>query len=354
MTKLLPASTLAALAAFFLACGCAKEARTGAPTPSGAGGEQPKDTVVATWGEGKKITLGELDEHLGDELAQLEEQKYRLRRQGIDSMVLKSLVEAEAKKEGQSEEEWIKRHVEDKVPAPSEAEIEQFFDANVKPRMPDAKLEEVKSRIVDVMLQPKRQEVAREVFEKLRAQANVQVSLAEPVKPRKVVAATGPSRGPENAKVTIVEFSDFQCPYCSKASATVEEVMQAYAGKVRLVFRHYPLSFHKEAPKAAEASLCAHEQGKFWEYHDVLFKNQQKLAVPDLKEHATAVGLDAAKFGECLDSGRHGKTVQDDMAAGSKVGVSGTPAFFINGVMLSGALPLEDFRKVIDQELAAK
>ena len=143
----------------------------------------------------------------------------------------------------------------------------------------------------------------------------------------------------------------FQCPFCSKARDTVEEVMQAYAGKVRLVFRHYPLPFHQNAPKAAEASMCANEQGKFWELHDLMFKSQDKLEVAQLKEHAAAVGLDAAKFGKCLDSGKMAKAVQEDMAAGTKVGVTGTPAFFVNGVMLSGAQPLDEFKKVIDSEL---
>ena len=127
--------------------------------------------------------------------------------------------------------------------------------------------------------------------------------------------------------------------------------MEQYAGKVRLVFRHFPLDFHEKAPKAAEASLCANEQKKFWEFHDVMFKNQEKLSIDDLKGHATSIGLDAAKFGECLDSGKMKKTVDEDMAAGKKVGVSGTPAFFINGTMLSGAQPIEAFKEVIDAEL---
>ena len=117
------------------------------------------------------------------------------------------------------------------------------------------------------------------------------------------------------------------------------------------MFRHFPLEFHKKAPKAAEAALCANEQGKFWEFHDQLFKNQQKLEVDELKEHAKALGLDAAKFDECLDSGKIAAQVKEDTAAGKKVGVTGTPAFFINGVMLSGAQPIEEFKGVIDAEL---
>src|SRR6185295_8431898 len=130
------------------------------------------------------------------------------------------------------------------------------------------------------------------------------------------------------------------------------EVMQTYAGKVRLVFRHFPLEFHAQAPKAAEAAACANEQGKFWEYHDVLFKNQQKLQPEDLKAHASGMGLDATKFAECLDSGRMAAQVKTDTEAGRKAGVNGTPAFFINGNVLSGAQPLDAFKQVIDAELA--
>jgi protein-disulfide isomerase len=131
----------------------------------------------------------------------------------------------------------------------------------------------------------------------------------------------------------------------------VDGLMKEYEGKVRLVFRHFPLEFHQQAPKAAEASMCAQEQGKFWEYHDKLFENQQQLADDALKSYAQQLGLDQAKFDECLASGKHAAQVKADTEAGKKLGVSGTPAFFINGVMLSGAQPAEEFKSIIDQEL---
>ena len=185
----------------------------------------------------------------------------------------------------------------------------------------------------------------------------MQFALPEPPRApvvRKEVDAVGPSRGPKDAPVTIVEFSDFECPYCGAAHDTVEQVMSSYAGKVRLVYRQFPLSFHPHAAKAAEASLCAADQGKFWEYHEALFKNQKKLDLPDLKAHASEVGLDANKFGQCLESGDKKKAVDADQQAGLAAGVGGTPAFFINGIFLNGAQPLDEFKKVIDGELASK
>jgi len=165
------------------------------------------------------------------------------------------------------------------------------------------------------------------------------------------VDATGPARGPEGAKVTIVEFSDFECPFCARAEESVNQVMEKYAGKVRLVFRHFPLNFHPNAPKAAEASMCANDQGKFWEMHKTLFANNKALGVEDLKKHAATAGLDQAKFNECLDSGKMKGIVDADTKAGGEAGVSGTPAFFINGKLLSGAQPASEFEKIIDAEL---
>ncbi|HYX91450.1 MAG TPA: thioredoxin domain-containing protein, partial [Myxococcaceae bacterium] len=146
---------------------------------------------------------------------------------------------------------------------------------------------------------------------------------------------------------------DFQCPFCSRAAGTVGQVLENYPGKVRVVFRHFPLEFHKQAPKAAEAAMCAQEQGKFWEYHDLLFKNQDKLMPEDLKQHAQALGMDMAKFDQCFSSGKYAEVVKKDMEAGQKAGVTGTPAFFINGMMISGAQPIDEFKRLIDAELSA-
>jgi protein-disulfide isomerase len=169
------------------------------------------------------------------------------------------------------------------------------------------------------------------------------------------VTATGPSKGPENAPITIVEFSDFQCPYCARAEPTVKDLMELekYKGKIRLVYRDYPLEFHKLAPKASEAAHCAGDQGKYWEMHGRLFAATPKLEVTDLKAYARELALDAGRFDKCLDSGEKAKVVADHFKAGADAGVRGTPAFFINGRLISGAQPLEAFKTIIDAELAA-
>jgi protein-disulfide isomerase len=347
MTPNLTRTFVAAAAACLTLVGCNGNKTVG----GGAATAEAPDTVVATYGSGTKITLKEVDEKIGDELLDLEKKKFQARRQTIDRIVLEALVKAEAAKKGQKEEEWIKAEIESKIPDPTEEEMADFFSKNQASMPPGATLETIKPQLIGFMKQQKGRDVAAKVFEDLKKANNVVVTFKEPQKPKKEVEAKGPSKGPDGAKVTIVEFSDFQCPFCGRAASTVDQVMEQYAGKVRLVFRQFPLDFHEKAPKAAEAALCANEQKKFWEFHDLLFKNQDKLGLEDLKAHATSLGLDVAKFNECLDSGKMKKTVDDDAAAGKKVGVTGTPAFFINGTMLSGAQPIEAFKEAIDAEL---
>jgi protein-disulfide isomerase len=160
-----------------------------------------------------------------------------------------------------------------------------------------------------------------------------------------------PSKGPKNAKVTIVTFSDFQCPFCSRVNPTMEEIEKTYKGKVRIAFKHLPLPFHDNAQVAAEAALAAHAQGKFWEMHDKLFANQGALDRASLETYAKDLGLNVAQFKAALDSGKYADYVKQDAALASRVGANGTPAFFINGKLLSGAQPFPAFKQMIDEAL---
>jgi protein-disulfide isomerase len=169
---------------------------------------------------------------------------------------------------------------------------------------------------------------------------------------RKDVEAIGPSRGPDGAPVTLVEFNDFDCSDCRDTHAMVEEVLKAYPAQVRVVFRQFPRTYL--SPKAAEAALCAHEQGRFWEYHDALFARYAALEVPELKESAKKVGLDSTKFDECLDSAKMAQVVNADIEAGKKVGAILPPALFVNGLPLSFPPTPEELKGTIDAELAAR
>jgi protein-disulfide isomerase len=195
-----------------------------------------------------------------------------------------------------------------------------------------------------------------------------------PVVVANVSADDDPAWGPADAKVTVVEFSDFQCPYCGRfATQTYSQIKQEYEGKIRFVFRDFPLStIHPWAEKGAEAAGCANEQGKFWEYHDAIFQNQTAItekyqtaaqsgdavaglaaAVDALKSTATDLGLDATAFAQCLDSGKNAQEIQKDYQDGISYGVQGTPAFYVNGLLVSGAQPFANFKTVIDAALQA-
>jgi len=169
-----------------------------------------------------------------------------------------------------------------------------------------------------------------------------------------VSADDDPAIGPEDAPVLIVEFSDYQCPFCARSALeTFPQILETYEGKIRLVFRDFPLtSIHSNAQKAAEAAECADDQGQFWAYHDILFQNQQALDLDSLKAYAQQLGLDTDAFNECLDSGQYASEVQNDLAQGQSYGVTATPTFFVNGRLLRGAQPFSAFRVAIERELA--
>ncbi|AKF84344.1 Protein-disulfide isomerase [Myxococcus fulvus] len=168
---------------------------------------------------------------------------------------------------------------------------------------------------------------------------------------QQVEVGKAPSRGPANAPVTLVAWSDFECPFCSRAVPTLKTLEKEYEGKLRVAFKHQPLPNHPNAKLAAAASLAAHEQGKFWEFHDLLFANQRQLERPALEGYAKQLGLDVARFNKALDSGKFDAVIAEDSREGTRVGAGGTPTFFINGRPILGAVPVDQFRRVIDEEL---
>src|SRR5262249_18889162 len=202
-------------------------------------------------------------------------------------------------------------------------------------------------------LQTQRLDTRREEFlQTLRAQAKVVINLPLPQFRLKASTEGAPFRGGSQAPVTIIEFSDFHCPYCGKVQTTLALALARYGEKVKLAYRHFPIDqLHPQARKAAEAAVCAQEQKKFWDYHDRLYGGGADASPERLKAIAQAVGLDAAAFESCLKSGRIQTAVRKDVEEGVRLGLTGTPAFLINGRMLSGAQPLESFIRVIEEEL---
>ena len=324
-----------------------------------AGSGMDPSTKVAEV-DGQTITYGDLqgDREVGPKLRQAEvkalTELYDQRRGLLDELIGRRLLEEEAKAKGKTIEQWYQSDYMTSVPDPSDEEAKAFYEEH-KAQIPQGQsFDDLKPRIKQVVRQQKLRDGMGKMLEDLKSKHHVQVALEAPELPRIEVEAKGPARGPTNAPVTIVEFSDFQCPYCGREFPVIERVMKEYDGKVRLVFRHYPLDFHPFAQKAAEAGACAQDQGKFWELHDKMFTNQGKLAVDDLKGYAKSLGMDASKFDKCLDSGEKKAMVDEDLKAGSAAGVNGTPAFFVNGVFINGAQPFEQIKQAVDRELKRK
>lgn len=320
--------------------------KTAAPTAtSGDSG-----AVVATI-NGAPITDADLTAAASNELKQFDMQIYKIKKTALDELIERKLIEDAAKKAGKSVEEYVKINIDDKVKKASDAEVKAFYDQH-KDQVGGKSYDEVKDSISQYLDRRATQEARGTVIAQLKKDAKVEISLEPP----RIAVETGdnPSIGPKNAPVTIIEFTDYECPFCGRVRATVTQVIDKYKGKVRYVLRDYPLPFHGNAKKASEAAHCAGDQGKYWDLSKILFQNQRTLGVSELKGYAKDVGLNQAKFDKCLDSGKHAKKVEDNLNYGGKVGVNGTPAFFINGISFSGAQPLDSFTSIIDAELEKK
>jgi protein-disulfide isomerase len=309
-------------------------------------GEAPSPTIAS---DGDiAITLEELDDWVKEQLFQERTEGldparvYEVRMRSLDPLIEQRVIEREAQRRGVTTEELLastRSEIQD-------ADIEAFFEEN-KEHLVDENLEELKPRIRG-HLQLKSQQNA--IAEWVRA-ADVRI-LLEP--PRIQMAAVGPARGPADAPVTIVEFSDFQCPFCQKVLPTLAEIHERYPEEVRLVFRHLPLeNIHSRARPAAIAAVCLEEQGRFWEFHDAIFADPRQLADSDLRQLAEEIGADPDAYDVCIASDAAAERVDADVAAARGAGISGTPAFFINGVQLSGAQPMSAFERVIERELSA-
>jgi protein-disulfide isomerase len=320
-------------------------AATGTPaTPASAGGNGP-NTVLATIGN-HPVTEGEVDSKVAGQL-------YDLRKQALDEIIDDYLLQQAARKAGLKPHEYLDQQIHLSTPRVSTEEAEKYYSqhkAQIDAQTGVHSFDGIKPRLVAAMQRQQDQEGQEQLIQKLRAENKVTVLL---VAPHVSVASTGhPSTGSASAPVTIVEFGDFQCPFCRAAEDSLEQVRQQYGDKIRLVYLDFPLGFHPHSMDAARAARCASDQDKFWQFHDALFHDQKKLDPASLKQTAVKLGLDGNKFNRCFASGQHDAGIRQDVAEGNSLGVTGTPTFFINGRQLVGAQPPPKFDEVIDEELA--
>ena len=281
---------------------------------------------------------------------QLHLQEYEIKRKALENLVNEKLLEAEAKRKGVAPDKLLPQEVDSKVEV-SEAELRALYI--VQKDQLNRSYDEMKPQLQQLLRRSKVEQARQDYYIRLREQTSVSVLLRKP----KVEVAYDPARlrGNPKAPVVIVEFSDFQCPYCRAVQPTLNNLLAKYSGSVSLAYRDLPLrDIHPEAQIAAEGSRCAGEQGKFWEFHDLLFANQNKLYREGLLEQARNLKLDEQKFASCLSSGRYQTQIEQDRQLGLRAGVNGTPGFFINGNLLGGNQPQDAFEKIIDAELAGQ
>lgn len=319
----------------------------------------PKPMVVAKF-NGKSITDEELRkvsaadfDRLSLDVDNMNSNLQRIAHQIMETNLLHLLAdkmfEAEAAKRGISKEAFLEKELQGKVKEPSPQDVSAFYQAN-KQRFNEPLDDKVSERIQQFLKAEYRNKALADLADRLKPAYAVKMLL--PPARLRVGDEGSPSRGPKDAPVTIVEFSDFQCESCSQLSKTLHEIVVKYGNKVRWIYRQYPLSqVHPLAEKAAEASLCAADQNHFWELHDLMFDTQNALKEEDLKAKAAQLKLDPGAFSSCLASGKYAGKIQQDQREAYSVAVSNSPSFFINGRYYTGAVPASEISKAIDEEI---
>jgi protein-disulfide isomerase len=314
-----------------------------------ADGDRPAPAVpapVLVEVDGVKLTLADYGRKHPGGMFQATQSFYQAQRKAVAEFVDEYLFEREAKKEGITVEQLLDRHVNSAgAKEISEEAIRVYYDGVDT----EESYESLRQRIIDHIKEGRITKAKAAYLKQLHSQAHINLQFGPPR--AQVNMKDAVVRGPADAPVTIVEYADYECPYCQQAQPVVTQVEADYKGKVAFAFKDMPLPNHVSAPKAAEASRCAATQGKYWEYHDLLFKTKA-LDVKDLKNHARELNLDAAAFDKCLDSGAQADAIKAQFNEGVGFGLQGTPGFFINGRFVSGVLTVEQFHSLIDEELA--
>jgi len=342
---------------FLVACTrtvVAEAPKCAATTPTGGVSLSVDPTEVLAKVDGLDVLRGELPDGSEAELVNAEnellQRKLHVIWAATEQAIDHKLLDAEAKKRGMDADAFRAQEIDAKVAEPTEEEVKGFYEENQEAI--SVAYEVAAPFLKRRMKEMRAQDAEESLVERLRQSAQITYQLPVPELPRQSIELGGaPSIGPDTAPVTLVEFSDFECPYCARAHGILQKLRELYPDTLRIVFRDFPLAQHPQARGAAEAAECANEQGKFWAFHDLLFDNQNALGSEDLLRYAKTAALDEAAFQACLSSDRPKKAVRAHETDGKRYGVDGTPALFVNGVKLIGLLPLPLLRILIDQEL---
>jgi protein-disulfide isomerase len=322
-----------------------------APASAAAAAAPGGASAVLAEGAGLTVSLAEIETRMGAErLMDLRQREYEARKDALDALLEEKLVEKEAAAQGLTVEKLREREVVGKAAKPERAEVEQLYAQNQR-RFAGVPKEQALLTVELAVASRNREQRATVFRRELVKKHGVKIRL-EPPRYEVAVPGDAPALGSPKAGVTIVEFADYQCPFCHQAQLAVEEILKRYTGKVRFVHRDYPLdSIHPRATPAARASRCAGEQGKFWEFHRGLLASGADLSDAGLKARAETLRLNLTSFSTCLAQPGGEKPIQDALADGNKLGVNSTPTFFINGRRLVGARSFTDLAEIIEEEL---
>ena len=307
----------------------------------------PGADVVARLGD-EPVTESELEASAGGAVFKARQELFQARLSALQDLLFERVLEKEAAAEDSTPEAVLSARLEKHLTPPDEAQVERMFQ-QFRARLPEDE-EAAKGQVRAYLMQQSRQSAEARVREELFATYDVKV-LMDPPRADVPVRPSDPSRGPADAPVTLVEYSDFQCPYCVRVQDTLDQLEERYGDRLRHVFKQLPLPMHAQAELAARASLCAADQGEFWPLHDWLFANRSQLSRDSIVAAAVEAGVDEEPFSTCLDEERYAEQVAEDIEQARRYGITGTPGFLVNGRFLGGAQPLENFVEVIDDEL---
>ncbi len=311
----------------------------------------PKEGLAAKVGD-LEITNAELSDGIESEVFEAESKVFDIKFNKLKSLILQKYMDKDPRKKNLTNDEFLEKYIAKEVVV-SETQIDAFIkDQNIPAEHINP---QVREKIKAYLEMERKKEAVDKWIADQTSKTPVEVYIPKPRRPTfPIELGNAPVTGGRDAKVTIVEFSDFQCPYCAKGADLIRDIKKKYGNKIKVAFKNFPLPFHNHAEKAAVAGLCANEQGSdyFWKMHDAMFANQAGLDPDGLKKTAQKVGLKADAFEKCLSENKYLSQVNADMEEGKKIKVKSTPTFFVNGQLINGAQPIEVFSEVIDEELA--
>ncbi len=310
-----------------------------------------KEGVAAKAGE-IEVSNAELADGIESEVFEAETKVFDIKFGKLKSVLLQKLMDKDDRKKGLSNDEFLEKYITKSVNI-SEKEIDAFIkDQNIPAEHINP---QVREKIKGYLQMERKKEAVDKWLAEQTKKSPVEVYIQKPRRPTfPVEAGSAPFAGDKDAKVTVVEYSDFQCPYCAKGADVLHQLKKKYGNKVKIVFKNFPLPFHNHAEAAAVAGVCANEQSvdSFWKMHDEMFANQEGLDPEGLKKAAKKIGLKMDQFEKCIADPKNVEVVKASVEDGKKVKVKSTPTFFINGQLINGAQPIDVFADVIDEELA--